>query len=170
MQTKMTLPPARQVVFQEKIKHSKFSMFPNSNVGYVLIALIFLSCVSSCKQKHAALKKEIVKVPEEMDDQITDNIKAVLQYANDNNGVINDSVKLFLPGVVASFYDKYDYRNIWSRKEKWLPLADSMFSFIEHAKYYGLFPEDYHYRRLVALREKITGDSSARTDAVIWTK
>ena len=146
-------------------------MLRKTNVVYVFFTLILISCVVGCKSnKHPAIKKEIVKVPEEMDDQITDNIKAVLQFAKDNNGKINDSSKLYLPDVVTSFYDKNDYHNIWSRKEKWKPLADSMFDFIEHSKYYSLYPADYHLKELTALRKKLIDDSLAKTDAIIWTK
>lgn len=145
-------------------------MLRNTNLVYVFFAVIATCFVISCKHKHPAVKKEIVKKPEEMDDQITDNIKAVLQFAKDNNGKINDSVKLNLTAVVTAFYDKNDYHNIWSRKEKWMPLADSMFSFIEHSKYYGLYPEDYHLKQLTALRKKLIDDSLAKTDAIVWTK
>jgi len=145
-------------------------MLQKPNVVYVFFTIIMMACLFGCKSKHAAVKKEIVKVPEEMDDQITDNIKAVLQFANDNNGKINDSIKLYLPGVVTSFYDKNDFHNIWSRKEKWNSLADSMFDFIEHSKYYGLYPEDYHLKELIALRKKLIADTLAKTDAIVWTK
>ncbi|MEP6948039.1 MAG: L,D-transpeptidase family protein [Ginsengibacter sp.] len=117
-----------------------------------------------------APEKEIVKKPEEMDDQIADNIKALLQFAKDNNGKINDSVKLSLSGIVDSYYSQNDYHNIWSTKERWMPLADSIFHFIESSKYYGLYPSDYHFKSLAALRQKLIDDSLAKTDAIIWTK
>ncbi len=145
-------------------------MLRKPNLVYVFFILIVVACLFGCKSKHAVAKKEIVKVPEEMDDQITDNIKAVLQFANENNGKINDSIKLYLPGVVTSFYDKNDFHNIWSRKEKWNPLADSMFDFIEHSKYYGLYPEDYHLKELAFLRKKLVEDTLAKMDAIVWTK
>jgi len=145
-------------------------MHQKTNVVYVFFTLIMMSCIIGCKSKHAAVKKEIVKVPEEMDDQITENIKAVLQFAQDNNGKINDSSKLYLVNAVTSFYDNNDYHNIWSRKEKWMPLADSMFDFIEHSKYYGLYPADYHFKELTALRKRIIEDTLAKTDAIVWTK
>ncbi|KAA9041164.1 L,D-transpeptidase family protein [Ginsengibacter hankyongi] len=145
-------------------------MLQKTNVVYVLFTLILMSGIIGCKNKHAAVKKEIVKVPEEMDDQITENIKAVLQFAHDNNGKINDSSKLYLFNVVNSFYDNNNYHNIWSRKEKWMPLADSMFDFIEHSKYYGLYPRDYHFNELTALRKKIIEDTLAKKDAIVWTK
>lgn len=127
-------------------------------------------CWVGCKGKHAAVKKEIVKIPEEMDDQISDNIKAVLQYAIDNNGRINDSIKLSLPDIVFAFYDQNNFHNIWSRKEKWVPLADSMYDFIKNAKYYGLYPSDYHFIELTALRKKLMEDTLAVKDAIVWTK
>src|SRR5450432_950421 len=111
----------------------------------IFLLIFIMCCAVCCKNRHVAPEKEIVKKPEEMDDQIADNIKALLQFAKDNNGKINDSVKLSLLGIVGSYYDQNDYHNIWSRKEKWMPLADSMFNFIETSKYYGLYPSDYHY-------------------------
>ena len=125
-------------------------MLRKTNLIYVFFTLIAMCCLINCKSKHTVVKKEIVKKPEEMDDQITDNIKSVLLFAKDNNGKISDSIKLYLTDVVTSFYDKNDYHNIWSRKEKWNPLADSMFDFIEHSKYYGLYPDDYHFKELTS--------------------
>jgi L,D-transpeptidase YcbB len=146
-------------------------MSHKTNLVYVFFLLMITGLAIGCKTKHAPVKKkEIVKKPEEMDDQITDNIKIALQYAKDNNGKINDSIKLHLPAILTSFYDKNDYHNIWSSHEKWMPFADSMFTFIQNSKYYGLYPGDYHFSELSALREKIAGDSVARADAIVWTK
>ncbi|MDE3213145.1 MAG: L,D-transpeptidase family protein [Bacteroidota bacterium] len=140
-------------------------------IAVLCLALIILwGAFPSCKSKHAATKKEIVQKPEDMNDEITDNIRDVLQYALDNHGKINDSIRLALPVVVNHFYEKNDFHNFWSSEEHWLPVADSMFSFIAHAKYYGLYPEDYHYRVLSSIRERIHGDSTARKDAIMWTK
>ena len=145
-------------------------MLLKTNLIYVFFTLIIMCFVFSCRSKHPAIKKEIVKKPEEMDDQISDNIKAVLQFAKDNNGKINDSIKLYLTDVVVAFYDKNDYHNVWSKKEKWVPLADSMIDFIQSSKYYGLYPEDYHFNELTAIRKKLIDDSLAKVDAIIWTK
>jgi murein L,D-transpeptidase YcbB/YkuD len=136
----------------------------------IFLFITTMFCLVCCKTKYVAPEKEIVKKPEEMDDQIADNIKAVLQFAKDNNGKINDSVKLSLLGIVGSYYDQNDYHNIWSRKERWMPWADSLVSFIEASKYYGLYPADYHLKDLAALRKKLIDDSLAKTDAIIWTR
>jgi murein L,D-transpeptidase YcbB/YkuD len=123
-----------------------------------------------CKSRHVAPEKEIVKKPEDMDDQIADNIKTLIQFAKDNNGKLNDSIRISLLEVVRSYYDQNDYHNIWSRKERWVPLADSLVSFIEMSAYYGLYPADYHFKELAGLRRKLIDDSLAKTDAIIWTK
>src|SRR6476469_875845 len=103
---------------------------------------IFIIC--SCKTKHAAVEKQIVATPAEMDPKVSENIRAVLQYALEGGGKINDSIRLSLPNIVDSFYKKNNYTNIWSKDEKWLPLADSLYDFIEGSEVYGLFPSDYH--------------------------
>ena len=136
----------------------------------VFALLIFLFFGFSCKSKHAAAEQQIVASPEEMDGKITENIRAVLQYALDNNGKINDSIKLSLPAIVDSFYHTNNYTNIWSKNEQWEPLADSLYNFIEACEAYGLFPADYHYTDLIILKKRLAEDSLAKTDANIWTK
>jgi L,D-transpeptidase YcbB len=132
--------------------------------------LLFISWFIGCKSNETIKEKEIVKVPEKMDDQISDNIKALLNFAKESNGAINDSIRLSVFNVVNSFYEKNDHQGIWSRQEKWKPVADSMFQFIKDCRYYGLYPEDYHFKEINLLRSKIENDSFARMDAVVWTK
>jgi L,D-transpeptidase YcbB len=127
-------------------------------------------CFFSCKNNHSVKEKEIVKAPEKMDDQIADNIKAVLLFAQNSNGVIYDSIRLAELNLLNSFYEKNNYQGIWSKKEMWNPVADSMFEFIKNSKYYGLYPADYHYRELDTLRSQIANDSLVRMDAIAWTK
>ena len=136
----------------------------------VFSLLLFSGILYSCKAKHAAAEKQMVATPAEMDPKVSENIKAVLQYALEGGGKINDSIKLSLPNIVDSFYRKNNYTNIWSKDEKWLPLADSLYDFIEGSEAYGLFPTDYHYADLKAIKGLLAADSSARTDANVWTK
>ncbi|MBA2250176.1 MAG: L,D-transpeptidase family protein [Chitinophagaceae bacterium] len=135
----------------------------------VLLMLVFFT-ISGCKDLHPASKPRIVEKPAEMDANVTDNIQSVLQYAEENNGKINDSVKLFSLHTVAEFYKHNDYKNIWSKDEHWLPLADSLNEFIKHSESYGLFPNDYHFKELQTLKGRLDGDSTAKTDANLWTK
>ena len=140
------------------------------NLVNVLLTAIFVCLLAGCQENHAAKEPEFVKTPEKMDDLVSDNIKAALGFAKVNEGKINDSIKLSLYDLVNTFYSQNNFKNIWSSKENWLPIADSMFSFIEQSKYYGLFPEDYHFKDLDNLRKRIASDSNSRMDAISWTK
>ena len=140
----------------------------------VFLLLWLLGVLGNCNSDHPSkveiVKNEIVKKPEEIDDLIRNNIKNVLAYAAQNNNKIDDTIQLNLGKVVASFYNQDDYHNIWSVKEQWLPSADSMFAFIRNCQSYGLYSSDYHFRELDTLRKKVTKDTLARKDAVVWTK
>jgi murein L,D-transpeptidase YcbB/YkuD len=137
------------------------------------IKILFISVLfffAACNNHKAIKQKEIVKAPEKMDDQIADNIQSVLDFAGTSNGKINDSVQLAQFKLVNSFYIKNNYKGVWSQTEVWNPVADSMFEFIKNSKYYGLYPQDYHFEELKRLRLKIASDSLTRMDAVVWTK
>lgn len=137
------------------------------------INILFLSLLiffSACNSHKTIKQKEIVQAPEKMDDQVSDNIKSVLDFAGTSNGKINDSVQLTQFKLVNTFYSKNDFKGFWSKTEGWNPVADSMFEFIKNSMYYGLYPEDYHFKELKELRSKIQTDSLVRMDAVVWTK
>ena len=133
---------------------------------FIPLLFFFLSC-----NNHKTIRvKEIVKAPEKMDDQISDNIKSVLDFASSSGGKINDSVELTQLKFVKAFYSKNNFKGAWSETETWKPVADSMFEFIKKSKYYGLYPRDYHFSELKKLRSQIEKDSLVRMDAVAWTK
>jgi murein L,D-transpeptidase YcbB/YkuD len=145
-------------------------MLLNVNIIKKISCVLLIFCWFGCNTHTEIKEKEIVKVPEKMDDQISDNIKSVLGFAKENNGKISDSLKLVEWQIVNSFYEKNNFRGIWSKEENWNPVADSMFQFIKNSKYYGLYPNDYHYQELDSLRTRISTDSLVRMDAIAWTK
>ncbi|MDQ6756578.1 MAG: L,D-transpeptidase family protein [Bacteroidota bacterium] len=145
-------------------------MFPARIWLISFVKISSLIFIYSCNSKHPASEKQLVEKPAEMDAKVNDNIKDVLQYAIDNSGKINDSIKLNVTTIVDSFYQKNEYKNIWSKDEHWVPLADSLFNFIQASEQYGLFPADYHSKDLGYLRSSLVKDSTAKADANTWTK
>lgn len=105
-----------------------------------------------------------------MDQQTSQNIKDALDYALDHNGDIGDTIRLQFTAPVNSFYKSNEFKNIWSHKEKWEPLADSLYNFIEHAEWQGLFANDYHFKKLQSLKTSLDNDSVKRMDANLWTR
>lgn len=105
-----------------------------------------------------------------MDVIIADNIKAVLTYAGDNEGKLNDSLRLRQVSIVRSFYESNEYKNIWSKRENITPLAEMLFTYLSGVKNIGLYPEDYHYFSIASLRQKLFSDTIALHDANVWTQ
>ena len=145
-------------------------MLANLNFIKVSILLLFVMVFVGCQQKHPAKKKDIVETPEEMNSRVSDNIKAVILFSLENKGKINDSIRLHYPALIHAGYVKNEYHRIWSDHNSFLPRANSMLEFIQHARYYGLYPEDYHFSPLEALVDEIKNDSLSKKDAISWTK
>ena len=136
----------------------------------VFILMLMVFGFASCEDKHAAKEEEIVDTPEQMNSRVSDNIKAVILYGLDNKGEINDSIRLPQLSILNAFYTQNNYQRIWSDHNSFLPQATSMIDFIRHAKYYGLYPEDYHFSGIMSLVDKIATDSLSQKDAISWTK
>ena len=143
----------------------------NQNKRAALLFTFIILCffIVSCHHKKQVDKEKIVAKPEDMDQQTSKSIEKALSFAMENKGKIDDTISLQFITIVNDFYDKNDNANIWSHKEKWMPLADSLYQFIQHASLSGLYPNDYHFKNLQSLKTKLDGDSAKRTDAVLWT-
>ncbi|MEP7109726.1 MAG: L,D-transpeptidase family protein [Ferruginibacter sp.] len=138
-------------------------------------SLIFLYMVCwifiiSCNNESKPGDKKIVADPGRMDKETSESIHQALAFALKNNGKIDDSIHLSLVSMVNDFYDKFDYANIWSRRENWEPLADTLLNFIQKGELFGLFPQDYHFKDLRSLKTKLDSDSLKRMDAELWTR
>ena len=138
---------------------------------YLQITIIILCLfIISCNNANAPADKQIVADPEKMDKKASENIKEVLEFAKKNNGKVDDSIHLHLADVVSNFYNSSGYQPVWSSKEAWQPLADTLFKFITEAEQEGLFPKDYHFKNLQSLKNKLDTDSLKRMDATLWTR
>ena len=132
----------------------------------LMIILLFLVSCNGNETK----KQDVVADPKAMDKSIAENISSFLQAAAAKEGLLEDSTRLNMAAVLKDIYGAGDHQPFWSSSEKWQPLADSLYHFIEQAELQGLFPEDYHFTRLKQLKTKLDTDSLSRMDAVLWTK
>ena len=124
----------------------------------------------SCRQKHSVEEPQIVNIPARMNDMVSDNIKAVIGFANDNNGRISDTLNIYCLKAISDFYSGDNYKAIWSNSEKWLPHADSLYNFLRDATWYGLYPADYHFSEINKIRNSLLSDSLSMKNATMWTK
>ena len=144
--------------------HQKVTAF---SFTLLVLCLVVLSCNDNAAPPGD--KKNVVTV-DKMDEAASASIRQVLEFAVKHSGKIDDSTRLQLTAVVNKFYSDHDFKNIWSKKEKWQPLADSLFQFIKEAELYGLFSKDYHLIKLNILKNVLDTDSLKRMDAVLWSK
>ncbi|HET9056593.1 MAG TPA: L,D-transpeptidase family protein [Chitinophagaceae bacterium] len=141
------------------------------NCKKIFISFFFL-CIHlfSCKNIPKIKEKDIVKKQEEIDGRKSMHINTITVFALQNKGRVTDSIKITNPSLVESYYKKKGYKSIWSKKENWLSVADSLYNFIENSRLYGLFPSDYNYYGLNLIRNKFSTDTLSVRDAVLWAK
>lgn len=138
-----------------------------------IITITFIvTFLNVCNNNSAQNQHDLVTEPEKMNQKISDHIQDQLKIALDKNGRLNDSIKLSMLQTVNTFYQNNQFQNIWSNKENWVPLADSLIRFIQLSKEFGLFPKDYHDTELQSLVQNFALDTlitGSRRDALLWT-
>jgi murein L,D-transpeptidase YcbB/YkuD len=134
---------------------------------FPVLLLIFLV---ACRGGKGKGEKDDVKTPVQIDQHVGEDLKSVLQYAADNHDKLNDSTTLLYRVLEDSLYGSNGYVAIWSDKERWKRQADSLLSFIDSSKEYGLFPTDYHYYSLHFIQRILQEDTMAKKNAAIWTR
>ena len=137
----------------------------------LISAFILFGLLQSCENPTPKPEaKEIVAKPEDIDKKTSEIITQALQYATVNAGKIDDSIILRQPSVAKYIYGQQGDKGVWSQKEHWTSLSDTLFDFIKQSRSYGLFPEDYHIRQLYSIRSRVANDSLDRKDAALWAR
>ncbi len=112
----------------------------------------------------------VVKKPEQADEKASELLQKLLQYTDENKGKLNDSVRLEQWELLKKIYSGNQYQPLWSEKEKWYPIADSLFRFIDSSKAYGLFPSDYAFSSLANIFNGLVADTIHRRNAALWAR
>ena len=135
-----------------------------------LFPMFLLLILVACHQQSRKADKDEVKTPALMDVHVESDLRSMLAYVADSKDRLNDSTVLTYRRLEDSVYGGNNYTALWSDKEQWLPLADSLMSFIDSSKYFGLFPSDYHHNALAFIRRIVSEDTMARKNAALWTR
>jgi murein L,D-transpeptidase YcbB/YkuD len=133
----------------------------------IISAMVF--CLSSCNSNTPPPKKEIVDQPQQMAEKVPEIIQKMI-YQVESKSKLDDSIGMLQPATLQWLYEKTNYTAYWSKEQRWLPVADSLMNFIQNARLYGLFPEDYHFINVSGILERFSFDTTAKKDAVLWSK
>ncbi|MFZ9660530.1 MAG: hypothetical protein ACO29O_01520, partial [Chitinophagaceae bacterium] len=135
----------------------------------IFTLLIIMILAISCGHKEKPKPIVIVPVPEELQPVIIRQIDAILDYALDNDGLIEDSLRLDYISNVSSFFEWSGKNRIWGEDRHWQPIADSMMGMLDSAKYYGLYAEDYYINNLKEIVLALK-DTAKQKDAALWAR
>jgi L,D-transpeptidase YcbB len=136
----------------------------------LLFPMLLLLTLMACNDRSYKEPKEEPKTPAQVQALVGSDLKSMLRYASDNKDKLNDSIVLVYRKLEDTLYDSNGYKPLWSDKEQWLPVGDSLLAFIGNSKTYGLFPSDYHYTALSFIQRVINEDTMARKNPTLWTR
>jgi L,D-transpeptidase YcbB len=122
----------------------------------------------SCGDDYDGTKPDIVNEPEQISEHVVNHIERMLDRAGNESSRINDSTVLHHFELTKAFYSSNNQNPVWSDAGRWLPIADSLVSFIDSCRVFGLFPGDYHLKNLASIRQQ-TEDTLRAKDALLWT-
>ena len=133
----------------------------------VLLIIILLSCNN--KERKDVSDKEIVEKPEDINASAEEIIQETLKNILQNDKNLPDSFKVKNASVLQYMYDQNSFQPIWSSKGNFTAIADSLRSFIDSSKKFGLFPNDYDAPRLASLRIQLADTSKdKKLNASLW--
>lgn len=154
------------------MRHLSFSYL----CGRILYCFFFAFAISifssSCKSKTPD-HPQITKEPEKISRKASEIIPEYIQSAKSNNNKLSDSTELMQPGILEFIYGQRNNEPLWSIKQNWLRVGDSLNAFIRNAKEWGLFPENYHVKEIDTIHKLFFADSmtkSAKLDDNLWAK
>lgn len=134
---------------------------------------IFLLAIFSCNNNKGPSGPAFAFSPEEMKEKTAAYINDFLSGKNISSETDSMAIEVKEPKVAEYIYDQNGVTTLWSQDKKWLPRGDALYDFVNNAKQYGLFPEDYHLAELTTIRDRFIADSldeGDRHNALLWSK
>ncbi|MGZ5190977.1 MAG: L,D-transpeptidase scaffold domain-containing protein, partial [Flavisolibacter sp.] len=137
----------------------------------ILLPLFFLVVFISCNDTEKDVAdKEVVETPEEINARAEAVIQGTLKQILQNSNELADSFKIKNALVLEYLYEQNSFQPHWSSRGAFIETADSLLTFIEDSHRFGLFPEDYYFKRLTDLKNQLILDTAKekKLDASLW--
>jgi len=81
-------------------------------------------------------------------------------YRSFSDSVILQTDNIHSPTSVSSFYQSRGHKPAWTKKGKYSIKAYRLIQILNHAQYYGLNPENYHLKEILALKDAPTSEKN----------
>jgi len=107
---------------------------------------IFCSCTSERKKEDIIVKKN---VPQDLDKEIK---KLLSDYITNDSIIIIDSIPL---SCYSYFKLLYNQKLVWFNQSALSPKGDSLLQLIQNSLYYGLIPNQYHFKEISSQLDSI---------------
>jgi L,D-transpeptidase YcbB len=135
-----------------------------------LLLILSFSVFFSCKNHQGIQEKEIVETPQEINANAEDHIETTLEDLLQNPAKLPDSIKLKNVTLLQEMYSSNEFGLLWSSEGIFNKDTDSLFTLIDSARLYGLFPSDYYTDKLKALRTELSVDTAkqSKIDVARW--
>ena len=146
----------------------RIHLFSPFKLILLFLILFFISCNNEKQTDVSA--QEIVEKPEDIDAAAKDIIRSTLTEIINNDPDLPDSFRVKNASMLRELYDDQDYKPFWSAQGIFSAPGDSLLALLGDCRKYGLFPDDYYFSRLTALKERVAGDtlSTKKLDASLW--
>jgi murein L,D-transpeptidase YcbB/YkuD len=145
----------------------------SKNRRLVVSCALCIVIFAACKSRHKKPAESIASTPQELREKTDKFLRGYLDDALAGNGRLEDSTVLAESRLIELLYQGSAFVPLWSENESWKAPGDSLFRFISQSGYWGLFPEDYHFKEIDSIRTLFYNDSNAkadRKDASLWAK
>jgi len=107
---------------------------------------IFYSCTSERKKEDIIVKKN---VPQDLDKEIKNLLS---DYITNDSIIIIDSIPLL---CYSYFKLLYNQKLVWFNQSALSPKGDSLLQLIQNSLYYGLIPNQYHFKEISSQLDSI---------------
>ena len=154
----------------EKPRFSSPKPSPCLIYSCLILLVVSVGCEQKPKETVKPAAKDIVQKKEAWEDRTAKNLRQYLDYAVENNGKLNDSVAVAHIRLLNTFYKDNNYSLVWSLRGSSKYIGTKLVDFIENAKEYGLFPQDYALDRLQRIQNIVQVDTNAKNDAALWVR
>lgn len=153
-----------------KHRSSYYGKIFTSPLLMAIVVVFFAGCTN--ESQVIIGEPKVVAQPADLNPTTSEVLKSSLEEALENNGHLS-SLNIRFVTIVQDLYAQNDFQPLWTNAGQWVSKADSLFQFINKARSYGLFPEDYYQAELTQLRQETlaeAADSTKKLDASLWAK